>query len=239
MMIIILAAGFGNRLGQNKSKGLVALDGQETFLDKHFQVLSSLSIDTDIVLVTGHDTDEFIERYQHRCTKIIRNDHIEMNNGYSLLLATDYMYQGFIVINCDVVIEADIMDSLVADTEKNSLVVDSSKGQDTEEMKLCAIHGVPYRLKKKLIVDDIKNLVGEFTGICKITDIKSIGLLTQYLHEYYQKGKPFYWEDAIEEHMSIYRYGLTYTMGRKWLEVDFPEDLEHARRMFGFAGPLY
>ncbi len=234
MKVIILAAGFGKRLGKNKSKGLVELDGPRNFLDRHFQCLEELGLDGNVVLVGGKDHQELADRYQHRCVDVIANDNVDMNNGYSLLLAARHMWDGFLLINCDVVYDIDILKSLVRAPDANSLLVDGDKGDDPEEMKACAIHGVPYRLKKTIIPEDEINRIGEFAGMCKITNPDSITTLVEILDCQCRKWVPFYWEDALEEHMSHYRYGITFTEGRNWLEVDFPEDLALAKRTFGF-----
>lgn len=234
MKIIILAAGFGQRLGKKMSKGLVPLDGEKTFLDWQLQTLRDVHLSDDVVLVAGRDYNEIKSRYQTLCTDIIANDNVEMNNGYSLLLAHSHMEKGFVLINCDVVFDVNIVLDLINSESQNSLVVDESKGEDPEEMKCCAIHGVPYRLKKTLIRGDERNRVGEFAGMCKITHQASIKPLIDILRTRSEKGVAFYWEDALEEHMSSFCYGITPTQGKKWLEVDFPEDLLHAKSLFKF-----
>jgi choline kinase len=234
MKVIILAAGFGSRLGMDKSKGLVEIDGKETFLDKHFQTMQRLGMADDVVLVAGKDFDDVHARYHDRCVEVIRNDRVELNNGYSLLLAARHMKSGFMLINCDVVCEEAILTDLIASKDHNSLVVDGDKGHDPEEMKACAIHGLPYRLKKSIIPEDTRNMVGEFAGMCKVTDTRSIDRLIGILTRMSDEGTPFYWEDALEDHMGRFRYGITFTNGRKWLEVDFMEDYHQAKEMFGY-----
>ncbi|MBF0445223.1 MAG: NTP transferase domain-containing protein [Magnetococcales bacterium] len=235
MKVIILAAGFGSRLGMDKSKGLVEIDGDETFLDKHFRTLARLGITDDVVLVAGKDYDDVHARYHKQCVEVIRNNHVELNNGYSLLLAAKHMGEGFILINCDVICDTAIIEELINSKDPNSLVVDGDKGQDPEEMKTCAIHGLPYRLKKSIIPEDTRNMVGEFAGMCKIADVESINSLISILSEMSETQIPFYWEDALEDHMSKFRYGITFTKGRKWLEVDFMEDYHQAKEMFGYS----
>jgi L-glutamine-phosphate cytidylyltransferase len=234
MKVIILAAGFGSRLGMDKSKGLVEIDGDETFLDKHFQTLERLGLAGDVVLVAGKDFADVHARYKDKAVEVIRNDRVEMNNGYSLLLAAKHMHSGFMLINCDVVCDDAILEELIAADENNSLVVDGDKGHDPEEMKACAIHGLPYRLKKSIIPEDTRNMVGEFAGMCKVGEAESINSLIAILTNMSEEGTPFYWEDALEDHMGRFRYGITFTKGRKWLEVDFMEDYYQAKDMFGY-----
>ena len=234
MKVIILAAGFGRRLGQFKSKGLVELDGQQTFFDKQFQALEQFGMADDVVLVAGKDFDNVRARYHHRCVEVIHNVNVDLNNGHSLFLAASHMQKGFLLINCDVVFEPSILKSLVDAPDANTLMVDGAKGLDPEEMKACAIHGIPYRLKKKIIPHDVKNRIGEFAGMCKVTQTAAIPLLVEILEQRSRSGTPFYWEDALEDHMTTFRYGVAFTEGRKWVEVDFPADLSQAKEMFGF-----
>lgn len=235
MKVIILAAGFGSRLGMDKSKGLVEIDGEETFLDKHFQTLQRLGLADDVVLVAGKDFADVDARYKNHCTEVIKNSRVELNNGYSLLLAARHMQEGFILINCDVICDETILIDLLNSDSRNSLVVDGDKGHDPEEMKACAIHGLPYRLKKSIIPEDTRNMVGEFAGMCKIAERNSIASLIEILSRMSGEAIPFYWEDALEEHMGKFRYGITFTKGRKWLEVDFMEDYHQAKEMFGYS----
>jgi L-glutamine-phosphate cytidylyltransferase len=232
--VIILAAGFGSRLGKDKSKGLVEIDGEETFLDKHFRTLARLGIADDVVLVAGKDYDDVYARYNDQSVEVIRNNRVELNNGYSLLLAARHMQSGFMLINCDVICDTSILEDLIASSDANSLIVDGEKGHDPEEMKACAIHDLPYRLKKNLIPEDTRNMVGEFAGMCKVGDTTSIESLIAILTSMSESGVPFYWEDALEEHMGRFRYGITFTKGRRWLEVDFMEDYHQAKEMFGY-----
>ena len=121
MIGLVLAAGQGQRLRPDTDalpKTLLPVDGESTILDVILRNLAKVGL-TDVALVAGYAADAIIARVpdleaRHGLAiEIIRNNHYDRNNAYSLWLARDAYADGALLVNGDTVHPVDVEQTLL------------------------------------------------------------------------------------------------------------------------------
>ena len=100
---IILAAGKGSRLNGtigDKPKCLLRVGGK-TLVERQIEALRAVGID-DIVVVVGCQAEAVRRTCGQRITYVENTRFAQTNSLYSLWLARPLLYDGFVVMNCDV-----------------------------------------------------------------------------------------------------------------------------------------
>ncbi len=111
---IILAAGKGSRLNGtigDKPKCLLRVGGQ-TLVERQIEALRAAGI-TDIVVVVGCQSDHVKRACGKRITYIDNTRFAQTNSLYSLWMARPLLYDGFVVMNCDVLFHPQMLTDLV------------------------------------------------------------------------------------------------------------------------------
>src|ERR1700750_1803945 len=106
---IILAAARGSRPNGGNGdmpKCLVTVGG-ETLLSRNVRILRTAGID-DIVIVVGCAADT-VRRTLTDVTFVENPIFAETNSLYSLWLARNYLSEGFVVMNCDVLVHPQLV----------------------------------------------------------------------------------------------------------------------------------
>ena len=146
MRAIILAAGKGVRLNGTAGelpKCLVKV-GDLTLVERQIQALRSTGID-EIVIVIGHGADRVRQTCGPDCTYVENTDYASTNSLFSLWLARDFLRDGFVVLNADVLFHPALLEDLLLSNCEDALLVAYSDGQapplGEEEMKVCVRGG--------------------------------------------------------------------------------------------------
>ena len=239
---IVLAAGSGSRLWpytKDLPKTLLNV-GNFTIFDRIAICLHEVGIE-EIVVVSGHtssrleshianNTNKLINNPQLQF-KIIKNDHLELGNIYSLWLAKHEMKQDFLLLDSDVVFHRGILDLLTSDQHNSAIVFDGTKktlGKDQSKVIISDAQ----------MVKDIGKTIhplgadGEYVGIMKISAsvAKHVlhvihGLLAAPLFPQYYTH-PF--RLVAKESDCFFACS---TEGLPWIEIDTIEDLNYATSM--------
>ena len=112
---IVLAAGKGSRLNGTageKPKCLVEVGGI-TLLERQIRALKRAGL-TDIVVVVGCQADRVRAAAGPSVTYVENSRFAETNSLYSLWTARALLYEGFVVLNCDVLFHPALLDDLLA-----------------------------------------------------------------------------------------------------------------------------
>jgi L-glutamine-phosphate cytidylyltransferase len=144
---VILAAGQGTRIRSvhgEHPKCLIEVDNT-TILDHQLDSLSLAGI-RDVAIVVGYEKEQIINHVMNRKANTLPRIHfIEnpafaiTNNIYSLWLALEWLRgDSFIVLNADVIFDAEILDIAVRSKSPISMIVDPLWRDET--MKVI-IHG--------------------------------------------------------------------------------------------------
>ena len=122
MRVIILAAGFGQRLRpltNDKPKAMVTYRGR-TILQRQIDLFKSFGL-TSIVIVGGHGFNALKDTGY----KLVKNaEYSKTNMVYSLLCAREYMNDDLIVSYGDIIYEPSILKALLRSNHEISVAVD-------------------------------------------------------------------------------------------------------------------
>ena len=234
MKAVILAAGQGTRIRSvhgEHPKCLIEVDNA-TILDHQLDALSKCGI-TDVTIVVGYEKEQIINHVRGRKRGVQRVHFVEnpafaiTNNIYSLWLALDWVRgDSFIVLNADVIFDADVLGRAVQANAPISMIVDASWRDET--MKVI-IHGDRVIQMSKQIPREQFN--GTYIGITifskdiqsrffgKMTSAISAGRVNEFFNVAVQ--------ELVDEGVHV---GYTSTGGLAWAEIDDPNDLSFAQQ---------
>jgi choline kinase len=227
MKAIILAAGKGTRLDGAAVKPKCLVDvGGATLLHRQIDTLRSLDV-TKIVVVVGFGADSIREECDGEISFVENAKFAETSSLYSLWLAREYLSDGFVVLNSDVLFHPQMLaDLLESDYENALLLSDTDPGaMGDEEMKV--------KVRDDLVVDISKDMEpldadGENVGIVKFS-AAGAGLLVGYMDALIGAGELKHWAPrAFLEFARNHPLHALSTRGLPWIEIDFPEDYQRA-----------
>ena len=232
---LLLAAGVGRRLGhmtERLPKALIEVNGV-ALLERSLLALEAAGF-TDALIVTGHASaavDQFLEKRAGamRVRPVFNPRFAEANNIVSLLAAAEFLQQGFVLMNTDIIFDP----SLLADVRGAGggvwLVVDTDEPLGAEEMKVeLDGAGCMRRISKKL---NAETSVGEYIGIVRF-DAPGAQVVLQAAESLVAAGgTDLYYEDAMDSAATELRARLISTRRRRWTEIDDMADFERAQRV--------
>lgn len=230
MTAIILAAGKGSRLNGtagDKPKCLVSAGGM-TLIERQIRTLRRAGID-DIAVVVGCQADRVRAACGETVTYVENRRFAETNSLYSLWTARALLYQGFVVLNCDVLFHPALLDDLLATHHDAALLIAyRDPGQapfGDEEMKVKVRAGCVADMSKTM---DPALADGENVGIVKFGPA-SAPRLVEILDQRVAAGGLRDWAPTAFRQFAIERplHALG-TRGYPWIEIDFPEDYRRA-----------
>ncbi len=224
---LILAAGIGSRLGHDLPKALIAWE-KGTILDHQLDRLAAAGV-ADVWVVVGFQKSKVLAQAQRR--KAGPNVHfvtntrfMDTNTAKSMLLGLQAMPPGGVVtLNGDVVFDEGILDLLLSKAKTSSIAVDPRVCGD-EEIKYRTAQGKLQELNKRTHGE------GEAVGINYFAP-EDRPLLEQALGyaddtSYFERGVEFMLPFTTRPVRCV-------PIGdRRAMEIDFPEDLDAARRLF-------
>jgi L-glutamine-phosphate cytidylyltransferase len=234
MKAVILAAGQGTRIRSvhgEHPKCLIEVDNT-TILDHQLEALSKAGIN-DVAIVVGYEKEQIINHVVSRTPSQSQRIHfIEnpafaiTNNIYSLWLAFEWLNgDSFIVLNADVIFDADILNT-AGSYAPISMIVDPLWRDET--MKVI-IHGDRVTQMSKKISRE--RFSGTYIGITifskaiqarffdKIRTLISAGRVNEFFNTAVQ--------ELVDEGVHV---GYTSTDGLAWAEIDDPMDLSFAQQ---------
>ncbi len=235
MKAIILSAGQGSRLGHltiDRPKCLIDFGGR-SLLDRQLDTLAANGVEEAVVVTGFHDdlVEAAIARRSAgpRVTTVYNPFFKVADNTGSLYMAREHLSGDCLVWNGDTLVSNALMAKVVANTKAGICVtVDRKDSYDEDDMKVVEAGG---RLKQ----------IGK--RISEGVNAESIGLLA------FRSGGAEQFASAIEgamrtpEGTTIWYLRVIHQLaqsanvwtldirGEEWGEVDFPEDVEGARRL--------
>jgi choline kinase len=229
---IILAAGKGSRLNGtigDKPKCLLRVGGQ-TLIERQIATLRDVGID-DVVVVVGCQADHVRRTCGKRITYIENTRFAQTNSLYSLWMARPLLYDGFVVMNCDVLFHPQMLADLVTSRHEDALLIAYQEHDETplgdEEMKIKVRRGRVADISKTLPADEAD---GENVGIVKF-GAEGARLLGRLLDQRVTSGGLRDWAPrAFGDFARVRPLHAIGTRGYPWTEIDFPEDYERAVR---------
>lgn len=235
MKAIILAAGASRRLKpftKNIPKCCIKI-GDRSIIAHQLDAIDHAGI-REAVIVVGY-RKEMIKKHvgasYKRISRIryIENpDYATTNTIYSLYLTRDeFMDQDFIYFNADVLFHKSIVKLLAEHPKENVLAVDYKKCGQEEVKFLTNSENRIVEIGKSIPTDKAE---GEFIGVAKFGRGISHTFI-EALREHSTKGeRNLFFERAVSDILEKDVFTPLDVSGIPNIEIDFPEDLEKARR---------
>lgn len=232
---LLLAAGVGRRLGDMTAalpKALIEVHG-ETLLERSLRALEAAGFREGLI-VTGHaaaTVDSYLEqrRGSIHVRSVFNPRFAEANNIVSLLVAGEFLQDGFCLLNTDIIFEPSVLVDVFAAGDGAWLVVDGDEPLGAEEMKVQVDHaGRMTRINKKLPPE---TSVGEYIGIVRFDAHGARLVLDAASRLVAEGGTNLYYEDAMDSAATELQAQLIPTRRRLWTEVDDLADYERAQRV--------
>jgi L-glutamine-phosphate cytidylyltransferase len=225
---VILAAGQGARLngGQGDTpKCLVPLGG-ESLLARNRRVLRDAGVD-DVIVVVGCAADTV--RRSCPDVRFVENTIFARTNSlYSLWLARPHLADGFLVMNCDVLVHPQLVSDLIGAWHEDALLVDYRSDQTLygdEEMKVTVRRGCVSGISKAMAPEEAD---GENVGIAKFGR-DGARVIIEEMNALVEAGEFKAWVPrAFERFASRRPLHVIGTRGLPWIEIDFPDDYRRA-----------
>ncbi|PYR94686.1 MAG: phosphocholine cytidylyltransferase family protein [Acidobacteria bacterium] len=227
---IILAAGKGSRLNgtaADKPKCLVEAGGL-TLIERQMQILERAGLD-DLTLVVGCGADRVRSLCGSGVTYVENTRFAETNSLYSLWMARALLYDGFVVLNCDVLFHPVLLTDLLTSLHQDALLIAYREAHHPpfgeEEMKVKVRCGRVVDMSKTM---DPSEADGENLGIVKFSPAGA-ALLVEIMDRLVAAGELRAWAPrAFREFAQVRSLHAVGTRGLPWIEIDFPEDYQRA-----------
>lgn len=225
---LILAAGFGSRLGHDMPKALIPW-GKATILDDQLDRLAAVGV-TDVWVVVGFQKDKVAAQVKRRKAgpkvRLVENARfMDTNTAKSMLIGLRAMPAGGVVtLNGDVVFDAGILELLLEKPSVSSLAVDP---------RVCGDEEIKYRTSQGRLQELNKHTHGEGEAIGINHFCAGDRSLLEKALDYADDGA--YFERGVEFMLPFTKRPLRLVSigDLRAVEIDFPEDLAAARRLFG------
>lgn len=237
MVAIILAAGMGRRLSLGIPKCLIEVAGVSV-LDRQISAFRAVGVDRFVIVVgyRAEDIRQQLAREGDSFTFVQNPRFAETNTMYSLYLARHHFDEGFFFANGDVLFDRRLTERLLpADRSTVMAVKPGACGQ--EEVKvIVAGEGLSHRRISRIGKHlDPAGALGEFLGVARFGSDFTRPLSEMLSHCVEVEGMVGdHFEQAIDRLcVSGHFISPAGTDDLPCGEIDFPEDLEHARRDWG------
>lgn len=232
MKAVLCAAGIGKRMFPftiDTPKPLLPIGGK-TIIEYMVDGLSFVGIN-EVIIVVGYKAEKIKNKlgdsYGHcKITYVHNPDFATTNNIYSLWLARDFIDDGMIFFNCDIIFSSDLLRSVVADKQKDSLAADFEIEHTDDTLKALFEGGRLVDIGKK--IDKANSWA---MGIYKLSQATS--------QRYFEIAEKLFLEDEKNKNISFVvplkilskevAIGAVPVVKGSWAEVDIPEDYTYAQ----------
>ncbi|MCT7554896.1 phosphocholine cytidylyltransferase family protein [Aliarcobacter butzleri] len=230
MRVLIMAAGVGSRISrhlQGQPKCCVKI--KDTPLIRYTVELLNKKGIKDIAIVTGYAQDFIIDALKGLEYKHYFNPFFDVTNSIaSTWFAKDFLQNSddYIIMNGDVFIEENILDTLLENSRSPLFLADSTRVEDADYR---------FNYKDNKLVKygkdiNVEETTGEYIGIAKIKK-EDIDFMKQKLEELISFQKHgYWWEDIFYRNIEKKDVYIKDIKGYFWAEVDYIEDYERIKK---------
>jgi choline kinase len=235
---VILAAGVGKRLRpftETRPKSLIVIGGL-SLMERHLGLLAAEGVERAVIVI-GHCGEQIREQCGAACgdLEILYEENPDYERGSILSLragldALGDPVSGAIWMDADVLYHPRVLGSLLTAEAPLTLLLDPTYDNTGEEMVLGVRNARVLRIERGLRGD--YDLTGESVGFFAVSG----GLLPDFrrhLAGFAASGRlDAEYEEAVDEFLPSIEAGYIDIGRLPWIEIDFPQDLEEAERIF-------
>ena len=249
MKAIIVAAGIGSRLGELTKefpKSLIDINGK-SILERQILSFKKFGIN-NIVIIRGPHR----EKFSFDDVKYVNDDDYENHNLLgSLMAAEDELNEDVIISYGDIVFDEIILEQILAFSGNAGLAIDYNWEKNYSEKSKELLGKVSVVTIENNSISNIgyyenidKNpgsILGEFIGIMKLSPQSANYFVTKYNELKRNHDGKFHDSPSINFAIitdminELLQHGIKFTpikISGKWYEIDTPEDLEAAKKLF-------
>ena len=230
MKAIILAAGIGKRIGKygNKPKCLIEIEGK-TLLERYLTSLRECGI-KKVVIVVGYKR-ELIEQKLDSFSfdmgiKLITNSEYEKGSILSLWAAKSELKGDIILMDGDVFFEQEVLDKLIKSKNPNAVPIDG-KYTNTGEECVIGTKGDKVSTMARGLSGNY-DILGEWVGFIKMNQAATSMLYEITDTNVKKDNVNMGYEDMLPVFFKKVEFRFEIVDGLKWVEIDFPKDIEKA-----------
>jgi L-glutamine-phosphate cytidylyltransferase len=227
MQAVILAAGLGSRLKPvtgGQAKALIEIGGRPLILHQ-LEALADHGVGP-VLVIGGHQADVLQKVVGQRAEFLLNERFAETNSLYSLWLAREWIKGPFVLLNCDLLFDPQILDRLLAE-KGNVLAYDSTSSRGREQTKVAIKDGRVVDIGKDVPASAAR---GESIGMLKF-DVDGARAMLRAATELIDNKEETAWVIAATRvTCSQVHLQAVNIAGYAWAEIDFPYDLDVARR---------
>ncbi len=227
MRALILAAGRGSRMGEKTSerpKCLLEVGGR-ALIEHQLEALADCGVGP-VGIVVGYYADEIREVVGFRAEYIENTAWRRTNSLYSFWLAREWVEGPVLVLNSDLLLDPKVLETVIK-ADGDALAFDSDSGSAAEQMKLEVRDGLLVSMSKTLPAE---RAAGENVGVLKFEE-RSARRLFEMAGQLIEAGGENDWLGSAVSKLAAERPLRPVDIaGLPWAEIDFPYDLERARK---------
>ncbi len=227
MQAVILAAGVGSRLNgasDGMPKCLLPI-GDRPLIEHQLEALADAGIAPVLILV-GHKQEEIRQVVGNQAEYIENPRYQETNSLYSLWLARKWVKGEFLLLNGDLLFHPMILDRLLS-KGGTSLAFDASSASGQEKTKVFVRDGRVWDLGKDVAPELAR---GESLGMICFDAAASEDLFSRVEAMVANGGEKSWVMEAVRSMCATVDIRAVNVAGKPWAELDFPYDLDRARR---------
>ncbi len=232
MRAIVLVAGVDWQLKphtQTTPKCLMEIGGR-SLLQRYLETFAALGL-PETILVVGHQKEQVMaEAVRGPANVEVRfavNEKFTRGNILSLWHVRHEFDDDILVMDGDILFPRELLARVIASPHANAIAVDERFQDMGEEQKVLCEDGWVVEVSKKVGGDP--RVRGEAVGILRLS-ADAAEVLRGILEEFVETGKDsLEYEDAFRELAAEVPIGLVEIGDLPWIEIDFEEDLAHAR----------
>ena len=231
-VVILLAAGIGNRLGDAHEgpKVLLDFDGR-SLIERHLDALEANDID-DIVVTVGYEAATLQQALGGRAGTIHNPDY-RKGSLVSLWVQRDRLRAGkpVLLMDGDVLYDSRMIERLLGAEGDAVIMVDRELEPGDEPVKVCFRDGVMVDFRKR--PEHAHDWHGESVGFFRFS-AEQAATLADACEPYIAAGRyDVEYEEAIRDMLLANPAGFTHVdvTDLPWTEIDFPEDVDKAREV--------
>ena len=199
--------------------------GGKAIIAHQLEALQDAGVKSTLV-ITGYCADQVEEFCKGKASCVFNPFYDVCNVAMNLWLVRQEFKSGFILIYNDILFQAELIKEMMAIEEHIILVVDK-KGLDKEAEKVSLKQGVVSAIGK-----DIAEPYGEFIGIAMFSrDV--ISVLIEELEQVARTDLSTTFPQLVQRLIQHAQNVKVLATDRPWIDIDFPRELEEARRTWG------
>jgi choline kinase len=240
MQAILYAAGRGSRLGAAADKPhkiLLEFDGL-SLIERHVMNLATVEVGR-LSVVTGHERGALVaefprlqKRHGVELVELFNPDFLEGSvlSMAASLPAFEEERDRVLLMDGDVLYGVEMLRCLIQSPSRTALLVDRNYSKDDDDPVLVPLlAGRPFDFIKRWSGE--AEAVGESVGFFKVDAADLPFLAEETVRRMTGDGRADSYDDVLRVMVKAGLFGAEDVTGLPWTEIDFPQDLEHARKV--------